>query len=123
MISTHVLDTSIGRPAADIMISLEKKEIKNLSGEGSGSNTEWIKIGSGTTDCDGRLSFNCPKEKGIYRLVFGLEEYFKNNKAKHNLEDFFFLDTPIVFQIINTDRLYHVPLLLNPFGYTTYRGS
>lgn len=114
MISTHILDTSKGMPAGDVLISLEKKEA---------TNGEWIKIGSGTTNVDGRLSFDCPKEKGIYRLNFGIESYFKKDKSREVSGDYFFLDTPVVFQINNTERKYHVPLLLNPYGYTTYRGS
>lgn len=114
MISTHILDTCKGMPASDVIISLEKKE---------STDGEWIKIGSGSTNADGRLSFDCPKEKGIYRLNFGIESYFKKDKAREVSGDFFFLDTPVVFQITNTDRKYHVPLLLNPYGYTTYRGS
>lgn len=114
MISTHILDTSKGIPASEVAITLEKKE---------SANGEWIKLGSGITNTDGRLKFDCPKEKGIYKLIFEIEAYFKKDKAKGISGDFFFLDTPVVFQITNTDRLYHVPLLLNPYGYTTYRGS
>ena len=114
MISTHILDTCKGAPASDVVITLEKKD---------SSNDGWVKIGSGKTNADGRLKFDCPKEKGIYRLYFEIETYFKNDKTKGLLNDFFFLDTPVVFQINNTERSYHVPLLLNPYGYTTYRGS
>ena len=110
MISTHILDTSKGIPASGVVIELEKKDP---------SKAKWTPIGSGTTNSDGRLSFDCPKVKGIYRLNFGIEAYFKNDKGS----DFFFLDTPVVFQITNVERKYHVPLLLNPYGYTTYRGS
>lgn len=108
MISTHILDTSIGLPASDVAITLEKKD----------SQGNWVSIGKGVTNTDGRLAFDCPKELGIYRLNFEIEAYFlKNNN------DFFFLDTPVLFQVKSTDRKYHVPLLLNPYGYTTYRGS
>jgi 5-hydroxyisourate hydrolase len=109
MISTHILDTSKGMPARDVAIILEKKE---------SNNGEWKKLGSGSTNVDGRLTFDCPNDPGIYRLIFGIEAYLKKDA-----NDFFFLDTPVVFQIINTERKYHVPLLLNPYGYTTYRGS
>ncbi|MDO9183343.1 MAG: hydroxyisourate hydrolase [Bacteriovorax sp.] len=108
MISTHILDTSKGMPASDVVITLEKKDSKNDT---------WIKLGTGITNTDGRFKFDCPKEKGIYRLNFEIEAYLKKDG------DYFFLDTPVVFQINNTDRNYHVPLLLNPYGYTTYRGS
>jgi len=109
MISSHILDTSQGIPAADVMIELLKKD----------SNNNWNLIGSGKTNSDGRINFDCPKEKGIYKLNFALEDYFR----KHNADDFFFLDTPVVFQVTSIERKYHVPLLLNPYGYTTYRGS
>lgn len=106
MISTHILDTSKGMPAGNVEITLEKKN--SPSGE-------WTIIGTGTTNSDGRLAFDCPKEMGIYRLTFGIEAYLK--------EDIFFLDTPVVFKITDINRKYHIPLLLNPYGYTTYRGS
>lgn len=108
MISSHILDTSIGQPAADVAITLEKKNDQGI----------WLTLGNGATNNDGRVSFECPKEKGIYRLNFEIEAYYK----KLNKE-FFFLDNSIVFQVLSTDRKYHVPLLLNPYGYTTYRGS
>lgn len=108
MISTHILDTSKGQPAADVVIVLEKKE----------ANGQWKSIGKGLTNADGRLSFDFEKNTGIYRLNFEIEAYFKKEKV-----DFFFLDTAVVFQVLSTDRKYHVPLLLNPYGYTTYRGS
>ncbi len=108
MISTHILDTSLGLPAADVVITLEKKDNAG----------NWISIGKGQTNTDGRLAFVCPQETGIYRLNFEIEAYYKKRKS-----EFFFLDTPVVFQVLSTDRKYHVPLLLNPYGYTTYRGS
>lgn len=108
MISTHILDTSLGLPAADVAISLEKKDQQG----------QWTAVGSGKTNTDGRLVFNCPKEAGSYRLNFEIEAYYQKLKT-----DFFFLDSSIVFKVVNTDRFYHVPLLLNPYGYTTYRGS
>jgi 5-hydroxyisourate hydrolase len=108
MISTHILDTSKGMPAANVVVSLEQKE-----------NHVWKLIGTGSTNTDGRFVFDCPKVPGDYRLNFGIEDYYK----KDGDNDFFFLDTPVVFKITNTERKYHVPLLLNPYGYTTYRGS
>lgn len=107
MISTHILDTTKGMPAPDVLITLELKDDLN-----------WITIGTGKTNADGRLSFDCSKKAGIYRLNFGIENYFLNNKTEH-----FFMDTQIVFKITNLNRSYHVPMLLNPYGYSTYRGS
>lgn len=105
MISTHILDTSKGMPAADVKVTLEQKS-------GSG----WKEIGTDKTNADGRIVFNCPKEAGDYKLTFFIEDYFKS-------EDHFFLNSPIIFRVKNTERKYHVPLLLNPFGLSTYRGS
>jgi 5-hydroxyisourate hydrolase len=105
MISTHILDTTKGSPASGVTVLLEQKQ-----------NNDWKEIGTDKTNSDGRIVFNCPKEQGTYRLTFMIEEYYKN-------EEHFFLNTPIVFQIKNTERKYHVPLLLNPYGYSTYRGS
>jgi len=67
MISSHILDTSLGQPAADIAITLEIKTNQGI----------WLTIGKGVTNTDGRVSFNCPKEKGIYRLSFEIESYYK----------------------------------------------
>lgn len=105
MISTHILDTTKGVPAAGVTVLLEQQ-----------NGSAWKEIGTDKTNADGRIVFNCPKEAATYRLTFFVEEYFKN-------EEHFFLNTPIVFKVKNTDRKYHVPLLLNPYGYSTYRGS
>jgi 5-hydroxyisourate hydrolase len=105
MISTHILDTTKGLPASGVTVTLEKKE-----------NSNWIQIGQDKTNTDGRISFDNPKVAGIYKLTFNIEEYFGEHEH-------FFMNTPIIFNIKNTDRKYHVPLLLNPYGYSTYRGS
>lgn len=105
MISTHILDTSKGMPAANVKVTLEK----NNAGT-------WKEIGTDKTNSDGRIVYDCPKEAGDYRLTFFIEDYFQG-------EEHFFLNTPIIFRVKNTDRKYHVPLLLNPFGLSTYRGS
>ena len=105
MISTHILDTTKGMAATGVTVILEQK-----------INDSWKEIGTDKTNADGRIVFNCPKEQGIYRLTFKIEEYYQN-------EEHFFLNTPIIFQVKNTERKYHVPLLLNPYGYSTYRGT
>lgn len=107
MISTHILDTTKGLPASGVSISLFKKDGEN-----------WLKLAEGHTNSDGRLSFDIPKSQGIYQLNFEIENYFKNINSDH-----FFMNTPVIFNITNVDRKYHVPLLLNPYGYSTYRGS
>ncbi len=105
MISTHILDTTKGLPASDVPVVLEKQE-----------GVSWKTIGTDKTNSDGRIVFNCPKEQGIYRLTFHIEDYY-------GAHEHFFMNTPIIFKITNTERKYHVPLLLNPYGYSTYRGS
>lgn len=107
MISTHVLDTQNGLPAAGVTVDLEKK-----------SGDKWAALATEKTNGDGRISFSTPAEAGTYRLTFNTEAYFQKNKVPH-----FFPVVPVVFVIQETTRKYHVPLLLNPFGYSTYRGS
>ena len=107
MISTHVLDTSKGAPAAGISVNLQ---MKSASG--------WKDIGTGKTNSDGRFSFECEKTAGVYQIVFEAGPYLKS-EAK----EYFYESIPVVFKIEDTARKYHVPLLLNPFGYSTYRGS
>jgi 5-hydroxyisourate hydrolase len=107
MISTHILDTSLGHPAANVRVILEKQ-----------TNEAWQKIEEQLTNADGRIVFSCPSESGTYRLTFYIEDYFKQLN-----QESFFSDTPVIFNIKNTQRKYHVPLLLNPFGFSTYRGS
>lgn len=107
MISTHILDTSLGNPAKDVSVRLEKR----VDGD-------WQTMFTDLTNADGRIAFDCPYEAGVYRLLFSVEDYFKKQGKES-----FFLITPVVFQITDTKRKYHVPLLLNPYGYSTYRGS
>jgi 5-hydroxyisourate hydrolase len=110
-ITTHVLDTARGRPAAGVHIVLERQ-----------TDAGWQWLGSGDTDQDGRLrTLLAPEmalEPGIYRISFDTRSYF----AGHDQEAFY----PVVrveFQIQAAGEHYHVPLLLSPFGYSTYRGS
>jgi 5-hydroxyisourate hydrolase len=108
-LSTHILDTAQGRPAAGVAIRL-------LQGE--------TVLFSGATDQDGR----CPALRGLtlaagrYRLEFSVADYLRKSGAA--LPDPPFLDlVPIDFGIAEPDGHYHVPLLLSPYGYSTYRGS
>jgi 5-hydroxyisourate hydrolase len=103
MISTHILDTSLGAPAAGVGVNLQ---IKTANG--------WKQIATGLTNTDGRFSFDCEKIAGVYQIIFEIESYFKNSAR-----DSFFMNTPVIFKIENTGRKYHVPLLLNPFGFST----
>ncbi|OIQ16112.1 MAG: hydroxyisourate hydrolase [Bacteriovorax sp. MedPE-SWde] len=107
MISTHILDTHLGNPASGVEVKLQKQ-----------TGDTWTDIGVDRTNDDGRIVYDCAYEAGVYRLDFEIEEYYAKNK-----QEFFFVTVPIIFNITDTNRKYHVPLLLNPFGYTTYRGS
>ncbi|MFI5148259.1 MAG: hydroxyisourate hydrolase [Bacteroidia bacterium] len=110
-ITTHILDTSKGKPAAGVTVVLEKKS----DGE------KWNRIGNGETNTDGRVSNLLPEgqttEPGIYRLVFDTKSYFEKQNTSG-----FYPSVTIVFEIKDSSH-YHVPLLLNPYGYSTYRGS
>jgi 5-hydroxyisourate hydrolase len=109
-ITTHVLDTSHGRPAVELKIELHRK-----SGE------EWKSIGAGFTDENGRcgeLLGEAPLAVGTYRLTFRAGAYFN---AQH-IESFY-SDIPVVFEVRDARMHFHVPLLLSPYGYSTYRGS
>jgi len=109
-ITTHVLDTARGRPAAGVAVSLAWK-----TGDG------WTELASGRTDTDGRVADLLPARvkdaAGTYRLRFDIGAYFAAQGAAP-----LFPYVDVVFDIRDAGR-YHVPLLVSPFGYTTYRGS
>ena len=109
-ITTHVLDTAIGKPAEGIVITLYRPEGQS-----------WIEIAKGTTDADGRvgdlLENGRALEPGVYRLVFKTKEYFEQRSIRA-----FYPEVTIDFTTFDREH-YHVPLLLNPFAYSTYRGS
>jgi 5-hydroxyisourate hydrolase len=109
-ITTHVLDTARGTPAAGVPVRLER-----LSGAGP------EEIGRASTDADGRVRALGPQrlQPGTYRLVFGTDEYF----ASLDQRDAFFPEVTVTFTADGEAPHYHVPLLLSPFGYATYRGS
>ena len=107
-ITTHILDTTLGRPAAGVTIALYK-----------GAADENFALG--VTNADGRIADLLPSEQrlepGIYRLQFLTGDYFKRQE-----KTCFYPCIDIWFTVAD-DTHYHVPLLLNPFGYSTYRGS
>ena len=111
-ITTHVLDTSTGHPARGMRVSLEHV-VQHGEGE---------VIGSGVTDDDGRakglLGGGRTLGEGTYRLRFDTAAHFARDGRPA-----FFPDVTITFQVGGEPQHYHVPLLLSPFGYTTYRGS
>lgn len=108
-ITTHVLDTASGRPAAGVAVG--------LYGHDDGG---WDLLATGTTDADGRLKNLGPEElrPGTYRLNFGTGTYYEGLGTET-----FFPEVDLVFTVTGTGEHYHVPLLLSPFGYSTYRGS
>ena len=117
-LSTHVLDTSLGKPAAGIPVLLER--VRDPKGDPAEHRD--LTIGGGTTDDDGRLkefvSAGAPLPQGTYRLRFDVTEYFARTQRET-----FFPEVVVVFRIGAADQHYHVPVLLSPFGYSTYRGS
>ncbi len=111
-ITTHVLDTSRGRPAAGVPVALAAQA----------ANGEWQTLAEATTNADGRvsdlLSDKSSLSKGVYRLTFDTSVYFQSLGVNS-----FYPYVTIVFEIHDPAQHYHVPLLLSPFGYSTYRGS
>jgi len=109
-ISTHVLDTSIGRPATAVAVRLQRQE-------GGG----WVEISRAVTNDDGRVTALLPAQvtsaAGHYRLTFDIAPYFQRRAA-----ECFYPEVTIDF-VIGDDAHYHVPLLVSPYGYSTYRGS
>ena len=111
-ITTHVLDTARGRPAAGVRISLERAR----------DGGTWEAVGQGSTDADGRLRTllgdATPVVPGIYRLTIETRAYFTAQDVPS-----FYPSVTVTFDVPAGDGHLHVPLLISPFGYTTYRGS
>jgi hydroxyisourate hydrolase len=110
MITTHVLDTALGIPGKNIAIELERQD-----------GVVWHLVGAGITDSDGRLRTLTPAgpvQPATYRIRFLIAPYLE----AHGTKGFFPL-VEIQFSVIDGDAHYHVPLLLSPFSYSTYRGS
>ncbi len=111
-ITTHVLDTSRGRPADGLPVLLQRR----IGAE------EWAIVARGETDRDGRMRAVTTDtdvlERGLYRLVFHTRKYFERNSVPS-----FYPSITVEFEVVDASDHYHVPLLLSPFGYTTYRGS
>ncbi|WP_327660870.1 MULTISPECIES: hydroxyisourate hydrolase [unclassified Streptomyces] len=128
-VSTHILDTSIGRPAEGVAISLAAR---------AGSGAEWQALGGSATDTDGRCKDlpALPEGTTHVRLDFETEAYFDKKSANQQADatqdapanrdsdttGAFFPEVAITFAVKPGEH-YHVPLLLNPFGYSVYRGS
>ena len=109
-VTTHVLDTSRGRPAAGVAVHLARR-----------AGDAWTSLARGVTDADGRVGDLLPPgslEAGTYQITFATGAYFEELGVAG-----FYPSVSIDFTVAATDEHYHVPLLLNPFGFSTYRGS
>lgn len=111
-ITTHILDVARGKPAAGVHVHLETQE-------GGGA---WREIGKGITDADGRIETllrpGSALAAGHYRLHFATDAYFKSQSVTT-----FYPSVTVTFETTQNREHYHVPLLLSPFGYSTYRGT
>ena len=108
-LSTHVLDAASGQPAAGVRVTLDRRD-------GGG----WEPLGEAVTDDDGRARDLAPGGlgAGVHRLVFATGAYFAATGQTG-----FYPEVTVVFEVTDTGRHYHVPLLLSPFAFSTYRGS
>ena len=108
-VTTHVLDTAHGRPASGVDVWLSSHD-----------STQWTLLAEATTNADGRVGELGPNrlEPGDYRLTFATGDYFERLGVA-----FFYPLVEITFRITAPEQHYHVPLLLSPFSYSTYRGS
>lgn len=111
-ITTHVLDLARGRPAAGVPVALAFR----------GPSGEWKEVGRGSTDAGGRLrgllADGAPLAAGIYSLTFDTAAYFRAQGTGA-----FYPEVRVVFEVRDPAQHHHVPLLLSPYGYSTYRGS
>lgn len=111
-VSTHVLDTTLGKPAVGITVRLERRQPSG----------NWSVLETGATDQDGRCSQLLPDEAalttGFYRLVFDTHSYFAEKKVAS-----LYPVVEVTFQVRDGESHFHIPLLLSPNGYTTYRGT
>ena len=107
-LTTHVLDTALGRPAVGVKVVLSAR----VAGE-------WQLVGADVTDDDGRVTSLAPESvaAGTYRLVFDTAAYFAATGQAS-----FLPEVVVVFDVVDSSH-YHVPVLLSPFAYSTYRGS
>ncbi|HZF90271.1 hydroxyisourate hydrolase [Streptomyces sp.] len=123
-VSTHILDTSVGRPAEGVAVHLSAR---------GGRGADWQALGGSATDADGRCKDlpALPEGTTHVRLDFAVESYFEKKQADAQQDApanrdsgaaVFFPEVAITFAVVPGEH-YHVPLLLNPFGYSVYRGS
>ncbi len=110
-VSVHVLNLQTGVPSEGVKVTLEKQ-----NGE------KWISLASGVTNADGRISALYPDgqqiQPGNYKVTFNTGDYYAAHSQKT-----FFPEVPVLFHVEKTGEVYHVPLLLSQYGFSTYRGS
>jgi 5-hydroxyisourate hydrolase len=110
-LSVHVLNLDNGLPSANVKVVLEAQQ-----------NDKWTEINSATTDEEGRISELYPKDaslqKGVYKVTFKTGDWFRQKNERS-----FFPEVPVVFVIDGSLEHYHIPLLISPYGYSTYRGN
>jgi len=114
-ITCHVLDSSIGKPAVGVKVIIQRANVE-------GDQVVFQTITRGTTDDDGRCNSlfeadSYPLIEGTYKAIFRVEEYFRTSG-----KPCFFPTVDITFYVTDIEEHYHIPLLLSPFSYTTYRG-
>lgn len=111
-ISTHVLDLTLGKPASNMLLRLEREE----------SSGKWRVLKTARTDHDGRCAQLLPDEAdlspGVYKLTFGTGDYYREQKTEA-----LYPSVAVTFCVKKGQTHFHIPLLLSPNGYTTYRGS
>jgi 5-hydroxyisourate hydrolase len=114
VITTHVLDTALGRPAVGVPVRLEHVTESGCT-----------ELGRASTDSDGRAAqlSTAPIRPGTYRLVFDTGAYASTRPDAEKRDAAFFPEVTVTFSVRDLSRDYHVPLLLSPFGYAVYRGS
>lgn len=110
-LSVHVLNIENGLPSPDVAVTLERQE-----------NGKWVELSEAVTNEQGRISALYPEGEslvdGTYRVVFETGEWFESQDTAS-----FFPEIPVVFTMEGALEHYHVPLLLSPYGYSTYRGN
>ena len=110
-LSVHVLNLQDGLPSSEVKVSLEEQK-----------NGKWVQLSQATTNEQGRIPALYPEgkklEKGIYKVTFKTGDWFKAHKQKS-----FFPEVPVIFEVDGSVEHYHIPLLLSPYGYSTYRGN
>lgn len=110
-LSVHVLNLQDGRPSAGVEVTLEKQD-----------GADWHILNRGITNTQGRITAlyptQQPLEKGVYRVIFKTGDWFAKQKATS-----FFPEIPVIFNVDAAVPHYHIPLLLSPYGFSTYRGN